>query len=101
VLAPDLAILAPIRDEGIPREKAIALAQEWDIPIASVATAYSIDENLWGRTAECGPLEDPWAAPPEDAFARTAAPADRPSEPAEVVVSSKGSGLDGRRLCPS
>jgi argininosuccinate synthase len=87
VLAPDLAILAPIRDEGIPREKAIALAQEWDIPIASVATAYSIDENLWGRTAECGPLEDPWAAPPEDAFARTAAPADRPSEPAEVVVS--------------
>ena len=39
---------------------------------------YSIDENLWGRTAECGPLEDPWAAPPEDAFARTAAPADRP-----------------------
>jgi argininosuccinate synthase len=87
VLAPDLAILAPIRDEGIPREKAIALAQEWAIPIANVATAYSIDENLWGRTAECGPLEDPWVAPPEDAFARTAAPADRPSEPAEIVVS--------------
>ena len=87
VLAPDLTVLAPIRDEGIPREKAIALAQEWGIPIADVATAYSIDENLWGRTAECGPLEDPWAAPPEEAFARTASPADRPSEPAEVVVS--------------
>jgi argininosuccinate synthase len=87
VLAPDLRVLAPIRDPGIPREKAVALAGEWGIPIANVATAYSIDENLWGRTAECGPLEDPWVAPGEDAFERTASPGDRPSEPAEIVVS--------------
>jgi argininosuccinate synthase len=87
VLAPDLRIVAPIRDAHIPREKAIALAAEWGIPISDVATVYSVDENLWGRTAECGPLEDPWVAPPEDAFERTAAPADRPTDPAEVVVS--------------
>ena len=87
VLAPDLTVLAPIRDDAIPREKAIALAGEWGIPVTTVATKYSIDENLWGRTAECGPLEDPWVAPPEDAFARTAAPADRPSVPTEIVVS--------------
>jgi len=87
VLAPDLRIVAPIRDAHIPREKALALAAEWGIAISDVATVYSIDENLWGRTAECGPLEDPWVAPPEDAFERTAAPADRPAEPAEVVVS--------------
>src|SRR4029079_7259547 len=86
VLAPDLDVLAPIRDDAIPREKAIALAAEWDIPVTSVATVYSIDENLWGRTAECGPLEDPWVAPPEDAFDRTAPPEARPSEPAETVV---------------
>ncbi len=86
VLAPDLEILAPVRDDGIPREKAVALAEEWGIPIADVATSFSIDENLWGRTAECGPLEDPWAAPPERAFARTAPAQKRPSEPAEVVV---------------
>jgi len=86
VLAPDLRVLAPIRDSGIAREKAIALAGEWGIPISTVATAYSIDENLWGRTAECGPLEDPWVAPPEDAFERTAAPQDRPQEQAEIVV---------------
>jgi len=86
VLAPDLDVLAPIRDDTIPREKAIALAGEWDIPVTNVATVYSIDENLWGRTAECGPLEDPWAAPPEDAFERTAAPTDRPTEPTEIVV---------------
>jgi argininosuccinate synthase len=86
VLAPDLDVLAPIRDDTIPREKAIALAAEWDIPVTNVATVYSIDENLWGRTAECGPLEDPWVAPPEDAFERTAAPAERPTEPTEIVL---------------
>jgi argininosuccinate synthase len=101
VLAPDLRVLAPIRDDTIPREKAIALADEWGIPVADVATTYSIDENLWGRTAECGPLEDPWVAPPEDAFARTAAPADRPTEPTEVVVTfAEGvpTALDGEPL---
>ncbi len=86
VLAPDLEVLAPIRDEGIAREKAIALAAEWGIPVADVATSYSIDENLWGRTAECGPLEDPWVAPPEDAFARTAPPGERPAEPSEISI---------------
>jgi argininosuccinate synthase len=86
VLAPELTVLAPIRDPGIPREKAIALAGEWGIPLADVATAYSIDENLWGRTAECGVLEDPWLAPPEDAFERTAPPERRPAEPTEVVI---------------
>ncbi|HWO70366.1 MAG TPA: argininosuccinate synthase [Actinomycetota bacterium] len=86
VLAPDLRVIAPIRDAGIPREKALALAAEWGIPVADVAGSYSIDENLWGRTAECGPLEDAWAAPPEDAFARTAPPGARPQEPTELVV---------------
>jgi len=87
VLAPDLRVIAPMRDPGIPREKAVALAAEWGIPIANVATAYSVDENLWGRTVECGSLEDPWAAPPEDAFERTAASGARPSEPARITVS--------------
>ena len=87
VLAPDLWILAPIRDADIPREKALTLAEEWGIPVANVVATYSVDENLWGRTAECGPLEDPWVAPPEDAFDRTAAPADRPDLPSEIMVS--------------
>jgi argininosuccinate synthase len=86
VLAPELEVLAPIRDDEIPREKAVALASEWGIPIARLASSYSIDENLWGRTIECGPLEDPWVAPPEDAFARTAPPEARPTEPTEVAI---------------
>lgn len=86
VLAPDLEVLAPIRESVIPRDKAIRYADEMGIPLAKIATSYSIDENVWGRTAECGPLEDPWVAPPEDAFARTAASEDRPVEPAEAVI---------------
>jgi argininosuccinate synthase len=101
VLAPDLEVLAPIRDANIPRDKAVVLAGEWGIPIADVVATYSVDENLWGRTAECGPLEDPWAAPPEDAYERTAAPADRPSEATEITVSFERGvpvGLDGLAL---
>ncbi len=101
VLAPDLSVLAPIRDDTIPREKAIALAVEWGISVTKVATLYSIDENLWGRTAECGPLEDPWVAPPEDAFDRTAAPAERPKEPAETSITFDAGvpvALDGETL---
>ena len=101
VLAPDLSILAPIRDANIPREKAIALASEWGIPIADVVTKYSVDENLWGRTAECGPLEDPWVAPPEDAYERTLPVHMTPAEPAEIVVSFEQGlpvALDGNRL---
>jgi argininosuccinate synthase len=86
VLAPDVEVLAPIRDAHIPREKALGLADEWGIPVAGVASAYSVDENLWGRTVECGPLEDPWAAPPGDAFERTAVAARGPAAPTEVVV---------------
>jgi argininosuccinate synthase len=85
-LAPDLDVVAPVRDASIPREKALILAEEWGIPVAGVAESYSVDENLWGRTVECGPLEDPWAAPPEDAFERTASPEDRPTDPTELVV---------------
>jgi argininosuccinate synthase len=86
VLAPDLTVIAPVRDASIPRDKALVLADEWGIPVADVAGSYSVDENLWGRTVECGPLEDPWTAPPEDAFERTATPADRPTDPTELVV---------------
>jgi argininosuccinate synthase len=101
VLAPDLEVLAPIRESVIPREKAIRYADEMGIPIARIATSYSIDENVWGRTTECGPLEDPWVAPPEDAFARTAAPADRPADPAEAVIAferGRPVSIDGRPM---
>jgi len=86
ILGPDLEIVAPMREGGISREKAVALAGEWGIPLSSVASSYSIDENMWGRCCECGPIEDAWSAPPEDAYARTAPPEKRPGEPTEATI---------------
>ena len=71
-LAPALAVLAPVRDWGMTREQEIAYAAQHgiEVPVKSGA-AYSVDQNLWGRSIEAGPLEDPWAAPPDAAFALT------------------------------
>lgn len=102
-LGPELATLAPIRDWGLTRDAAIDWARERDIPIPIKAKSspYSIDENAWGRTAECGILEDPWAAPPEDVYERTVSVADAPDEPEELVLRFHAGlpvALDGREL---
>jgi argininosuccinate synthase len=76
-LAPDLEVLAPVRDWAMSRPEAIAYAEKHGLDLGriSVAAPWSIDQNLWGRTIEAGALEDPWAAPPAEAFAWTADPA--------------------------
>ncbi len=86
-LAPDLKIIAPAREWGMTREETIDYAQRYDIPLPITASSpYSIDENLWGRSIECGVLEDPWAEPPEDAFAWTKSPAEAPDKPGYVEI---------------
>ena len=76
-LAPDLEVLAPVRDWGMNREQTIAYATERSLPITTTKSSpYSIDENLWGRSIECGVLEDPWASPPDDVFKLTTPPTD-------------------------
>jgi argininosuccinate synthase len=85
--APELSVLAPVRDCGMTRDKAIAFAEDRGLPIdQSKRSPYSIDQNLWGRAVETGFLEDPWAAPVEDVYSYTADPA-APREPDEVTIS--------------
>jgi argininosuccinate synthase len=84
-LDPDLRIIAPAREWKMNRQETMAYAEEHGIPIAPSFT-YSIDENLWGRSVECGALEDPMVEPPEDAFGWTASPTDAPHEPCYVEV---------------
>lgn len=73
-LAPDLKIIAPVRQWQWSREEEIAYAKTNDIPIpANLDNPYSIDQNLWGRACECGILEDPWATPPAGAYELTTA----------------------------
>ena len=86
-LSPDLRIIAPAREWGMTREETIAYAQQHDIPVPiTVDSPYSIDECLWGKSIECGVLEDPWAEPPEEAFTWTK-PADQtPDEPTYLEI---------------
>ncbi len=68
-LNPELKVLAPVREWSWSREEEIQYAKENNIPIPiNLDSPYSIDQNLWGRSNECGVLEDPWAAPPEGAY---------------------------------
>ncbi len=86
-LAPDLEVLAPVRVWGFTRADSIAYAAEHDIPITvTEAKPYSIDENIVGRAIECGAMEDPWVAPPEDVYEITRSVTKAPPEPVEVVL---------------
>jgi argininosuccinate synthase len=70
------------------REQAMEYAEKRGIPVPlKKDSPYSIDENMWGRAVECGPLEDPWNEPPEDAYEFTAALAETPDEAAYVEIS--------------
>ena len=103
-LAPELEVLAPIREWGMNRSDAIAYAQERELPITVTRSSpYSIDENLWGRTIECGVLEDPWVTPPEDVFAVTTSPTEAPRAPAYVEIGFEAgipTSVDGETLDP-
>jgi argininosuccinate synthase len=74
-LAPDLKIITPVREWSMTRDAEIAYAAEHDIPVpVTNASPYSVDQNLWGRSVECGILEDPWVEPPEDVYDWTTDP---------------------------
>jgi len=81
-LDPTLKIVAPVRESPMSREEAISYADTHGIPVPiKQGSPYSIDLNLWGRSCECGVLEDPWVEPPEDAYAWTASIDKAPVDP--------------------
>ena len=85
-LAPDLKVLAPIREWGMSREEEIEYARRHNIPVPLDKGTYSVDENLWGRSVEAGDLEDPWKEPPEAAFAWTNPIASTPGDPGYLEI---------------
>lgn len=101
-LAPDLKIIAPVREWKMTRDEEIKFAQKHNIPVeATVESPYSIDQNLFGRSCEAGVLEDPWDEPPAGAFAWTTDPTKAPAEPEYVEIEFKHGiavGLNGEQL---
>ena len=102
-LDPTLTVIAPMRvGMGMNRDEEVAYAHAHGIEIdAGPGSPFSIDLNLWGRSVEAGVLEDPWFAPPPEAYAWTVDPADAPREPHELVIGFASGipvSIDGRRL---
>jgi argininosuccinate synthase len=99
-LAPELKVIAPVREWGMNRDDEIEYANQHGIEVpATVRSPYSTDENLWGRSIEAGVLEDPWAEPPADVYAWTRDPRQCPDEPVYVEIGFKQGlpvSLDGK-----
>lgn len=83
-LAPEIEVLVPVREWNMGRDGEIEYCRRNGIPVSGKKSEFSIDQNLWGRSAECGILEDPWEEPPERAFEWTVAPSKAPDKP-EIV----------------
>ena len=86
-LNPDIRVIAPAREWGMTRPDEIEYARARGIPVpASIESPYSTDANLWGRSIECGVLEDPWCEPPEEIYTLTKSPAECPDLAAYLEV---------------
>ena len=100
-LAPELNLVAPIRDWGMSRQEEIEYAQARDLPVNPGNSRFSVDENLWGRSVEAGELEDPWLEPPELAYAWTTPVSAAPDDPAYLEVHFEEgvpTGVDGEKM---
>jgi argininosuccinate synthase len=78
---PSLQVIAPVREWNMSRDEEIIYAQKRGLPVKPSKSIYSVDQNIWGRSIESGPLENPDTEPPSDAFEWTAAPEEAPDEP--------------------
>lgn len=86
-LDPALELIAPARLWNMSRSDEIEYARVRNIPVpVTIASPYSVDSNLWGRSIECGVLEDPWAEPPDEIYTLTRSPQHCPDEPAYIEI---------------
>jgi len=101
-LAPEIRVIAPVREWRLTRDESLRYAEKHGIPVqATKKSPYSTDENLWGRSVEAGVLEDAWQEPPDDVWDWTAGPDAWPAEPRYVEVAFERGipvALDGERL---
>lgn len=100
-LDPTMKILAPVREWDMTRDKELAYAKEHGIPVPEGNRQYSTDENLWGKSTECGILEHPDETPPIDVFQLVTPPERAPDTPAFIRIGFQHGlpvSLDGKTL---
>jgi argininosuccinate synthase len=102
-LAPNLKVMAPVREWGLCREAEIKYAKEKCIEIPHLSDPYSIDQNIWGRSIECGPLENAEQEPLEEIYTLTVSPEEAPDKPEYVSIQFEAGvpvGLNGKKVDP-
>jgi argininosuccinate synthase len=87
VLAPELQIVTPIREESLSREASIAYLEARGLPVPPKSGAFSINRGLWGTTWGGGWTHDTWAAPPDELLDP---PADAPAPVDQVIGWERG-----------
>ncbi|HOO57427.1 MAG TPA: argininosuccinate synthase [bacterium] len=101
-LKPDTKIIAVAREWGMTRDEEFDYAKKYKIPLpVTKESPYSIDLAVWGKSTECGVLEDPWVEPPKDAHEWVTHIEDTPDKPEYVEIGfQKGVpvSLDGKRM---
>jgi len=85
-LNPSLKVYAPVREWNLNRDEEIKYATSRGIEVQAKAKKYSIDQNLWGRSIEGGPLEDPWNSVEEDVFEWLVPPEKAPDKPTILEI---------------
>ena len=100
---PSLEVIAPVREWNMSRDEEIVYAQKRGIPIKPSKSIYSVDQNIWGRSIESGPMENPNNEPPSDAFEWTVSPEDAPNEPGYLDIAFRNgvpARVNGRAMEP-
>ncbi len=102
-LDPEMKIIAPVRGWQMGREEEIAYARDHGIPIkgGTEVAPYSIDDNLWGRSSEGGPIEDLSEPPRDDVFELVTPPVAAPDQAQDVEIefdAGRPVAIDGDRL---
>lgn len=102
-LAPNLKVMAPVREWGLSRKEEIKYAKKKGISIPHLSDPYSIDQNIWGRSIECGHLENPEQEPLEEIYEWTVSPEKAPDKPEYVTIKFEDGvpvALNGKKMKP-
>lgn len=87
-LAPEMKIIAPVREWSMGRDEQLEYVKKHHIPVKQTKDSpYSYDDNMWGVTGESGEIEDPALIPPLDKILQVATLVEKaPNKPEYVKL---------------